>query len=357
MEKEIKSILETAVMAPSGHNYQPWRFHIEGNTIHVFNVPEKDPTIYNFRQRGSFIAHGALLENILIVSSQKGYTGHIHLFPDQDILNLVASVQLKRSSSLHKDPLYPFIPLRTTNRKAYATKPLKDSDQDKMRSVVDEIGGARIQFIGELQQKQMLAGSLSLNERLMLENRHVHQSLFPHLLWTAKEDEEQRTGLYIKTLELPPPVQLAFKLLTLWSFARQSSKIGLPKLVAATTKKLYASCGAIGLITIPGNSDKDFLAGGRILQRMWLTATQLGLSLQPVAGTIYLGQRVLVGDTEKFSTEQVKLIKQSYKTIKEIFGVTTETILMTFRIGYGKAPSARAKKLSPQYTNNDMKLS
>ena len=226
-----------------------------------------------------------------------------------------------------------------------------------MSDVVDKIGGGSIQFIGELQQRGVLAGALSLNERLMLENYHVHQSLFPHLLWTAKEDEEQRAGLYIKTLELPPPVQLAFKLLHSWSWAHRSGKIGLPKLVAATTKKLYASCGAIGLLTIPSNSDTDFVVGGRMLQRMWLTATQLGLSLQPVVSTLYLGQRVLAGDTEKFSAEQIKLIQQAYKTIKETFGITEETMLMTFRIGYSKPPSARARKLPPQYTNNDMKLS
>lgn len=357
MEQEIKSILETAVMAPSGHNYQPWKFRVEENIIYIFNVPEKDSTIYNFRQRGSFIAHGALLENILIASAQHGYTGHIRLFPDQNSPDLIASVQLKRSSSVKKDPLYPYIPLRTTNRKAYAATPLQDSHQDKMRSIADEIGGGKIQFIEELQQRKMLAGSLSLNERLALENHHVHQSLFPHLLWTPKEDAQQRVGLYIKTLELPPPVQLAFKLLTSRFWARQSSKIGLPKLVAATTKKLYASSGAIGLLSIPSNSDADFVVGGRILQRMWLTATQLGLSLQPVAGTVYLGQRVLAGDTEKFSAKQVELIQQSYETIKDIFGVTKETMLMIFRIGYSKPPSARAQKLPPQYIGDDMKLS
>ena len=63
----IEEILNLAVWAPSGDNCQPWRFEATDNKINIFNVPHKDQALYNFRQSGSLVAHGALVENILII--------------------------------------------------------------------------------------------------------------------------------------------------------------------------------------------------------------------------------------------------------------------------------------------------
>jgi hypothetical protein len=65
MLPEIKEILELAVNAPSGHNSQPWRFVIQDNTIQIFNIPDKDKTLFNWKQKGSLTAHGTLIENIV----------------------------------------------------------------------------------------------------------------------------------------------------------------------------------------------------------------------------------------------------------------------------------------------------
>ena len=68
--------------APSGENCQPWRFIVDGDKIKIFNIPERDTSLYNVLQFGSFVAHGALIENMLIASSAVGCRGIIQLFPD-----------------------------------------------------------------------------------------------------------------------------------------------------------------------------------------------------------------------------------------------------------------------------------
>ena len=71
----FKKILDIAVHAPSGDNSQPWRFKFDQNSILLFNLEDRDPTLYNFRQRGSYFAHGAIIENIIIVAGTLGYRG------------------------------------------------------------------------------------------------------------------------------------------------------------------------------------------------------------------------------------------------------------------------------------------
>ena len=77
MEETIRKILEESVYAPSGENCQPWKFAVDGSSIHIFNVPEADTSLYNFEQKGSYVAHGALIETIVIVALKYDYKPNV----------------------------------------------------------------------------------------------------------------------------------------------------------------------------------------------------------------------------------------------------------------------------------------
>ena len=83
------------------------------------------------------------------------------------------------------------------------------------------------------------------------------------------------------------------------------------------------------------------------MERVWLTVTAEGLSLQPLAGLVFLIRRIEAGETKDFSPEQIKNITDSYRFIKECFGLQNETVTMMFRIGRGDSPSAQASRLPP----------
>lgn len=97
MKEIIKKILEAAIHAPSGENNQPWKFLLKGNMIDVFNIPERDRSLYNFRQQGLFLAHGALLENIVIASSALACKVEINIFPNKRNPNHVANIILNKA--------------------------------------------------------------------------------------------------------------------------------------------------------------------------------------------------------------------------------------------------------------------
>ena len=83
------------------------------------------------------------------------------------------------------------------------------------------------------------------------------------------------------------------------------------------------------------------------MQRIWLQATKMGLSIQPVTGVIFFMQRIIAGETQEFSSKHIELVKNAYAIITEIFGLTKGTIAMLFRIGYGGLPSARSLRSAP----------
>ena len=133
----------------------------------------------------------------------------------------------------------------------------------------------------------------SMNERIVFENKFLHNFLFGHINWTDKENEAKKIGFDIQTLELPPPARVGFNIFKHWQAVRIFNKLGLSKSIWRQNGTQYASAAAIAIITVGGNAEEDFVRAGRIIQRFWLTGTKLGLSLQPMTGILFLMQRIL----------------------------------------------------------------
>lgn len=338
----LKKILEVSVCAPSGHNFQPWRFVWDKNLklLKIFNVPGADPTLYNFRQWGSYIAHGALIENINIASQPAGYQPHFSFFPEGKEENLVAEVSFSPHYG-ETDGLYSVIKSRATNRKPYQNNSLEPGDESRIKNSLHNFPGNGLLLVKDAKQKRQLAEFFALNERLLFENYHVHESLFPHLRWT-REDEKRSGGIYIKTLELPAPVRALFKLFRYWPVASFLGKIGFSKIVAKQNAGLYSACAAVGLLTVSSQEPYQYLNLGRAFERLWLEATRLNMAVQPLDATLYLGQRILSGDTQYFSDDQVNYMSQALHDTAAIFAVAPQTMGLIFRIGYADKPSGRS---------------
>lgn len=352
MQRKIRKILEIAVHAPSGENAQPWRFLVKENQIHVLNVPEYDQSLYNYNQMGSYVAHGALIENMLIAFSSEGYRATPHLFPDEKDKNLVAIISFEESSP-KGDQLYHYIEKRCTNRKPYKAAPLADEQLLELQHAGREIGEeGTVMFVKDRNSVESLARSGSMNERVMFDNKFLHNFFFTHINWTREEEEKKRFGFYLDTLELPPPIKAIFPFFRHWSVIALFNIIGFAQLVAKGNAKNYALCGAMGAVVVPHNSPRDFVVAGRIMQRVWLTATRLGLSVQPLTGVLFFMQGIREGQTEKFTETHLSVIREAYQTIYKTFGVEDKIVAMMFRIGLGEKPTAVSLKRPPEVAIN-----
>jgi nitroreductase len=95
---------------------------------------------------------------------------------------------------------------------------------------------------------------------------------------------------------------------------------------------------------------ENFLQTGMGLQRIWLTATRLGLSMQPIAGVLYLHQRLTASGLPDIPENQKKLIITAVNNIQHTFNNPAGIITMMFRIGQSGPPSARSIKFPPKIT-------
>ena len=345
MEENIEKMIEAAIQAPSGENCQPWKFEIVNNKINIFNVPERDQSLYNFDQRGSLVAHGAAIKNIIISASELGYKTNIDIFPNKSDANLIATVSLIKSMPV-REPLYEYIFKRTTNRKPYQATVLTEDQKKYIFGIETFASDIKIKFTDDLKKIDDLSNTINLNEQIIFENKHLHDFFFDHIRWTDEESESIRNGFYIKTLELKPPQIKAMNLFKNWRILNLFNRVlGVSKKIAADNAKTYKSSAVMGVIIIPKSDAINFVKAGMLFEQIWLRVTKLGLSLQPVTGVLFLMQKILSGRTQEFTTVQINLIKDAYQKIKNIFDVTEGDIALLFRIGEGGTPSARSPRM------------
>ena len=350
MEKEIfKKIINISISAPSGDNSQPWRFEIKGNSIYVFNVPERDNSIYNFRMGASYISIGALIENMRISSSNFGYRCEVDLNKSEKV-NLVAICNLYKSDDVIKDDLFDYINKRATSRKSYRKDEIKVgffSDLEKVKNMFLNKG---VEFKVQKDPKyiKQIASASSMNEQIVLENKKLHEFLFSHVTWTEEEDEKKR-GFFIKTMELKGPQKIVFKLLKSWKILNFLNKISISKFVSKDNAKLYAKSALMVAFFSKSLDRETYIKTGMTMQRVWLIATKHNIYAQPLTGITFLNHRIdLENDKKMFEKKHIEIIKDSYHSLEEAFNLKDSKIMMILRMGYSDVPSAFTKRLDPE---------
>lgn len=92
MDRE--ALLDAAVLAPSMHNTQPWRFRFVGETVEVYRdrtreLPAEDPS-----RRMLFVSLGAAIFNLRVAAAAQGIGSAVRHLVDQQRPDLVAVVEL-----------------------------------------------------------------------------------------------------------------------------------------------------------------------------------------------------------------------------------------------------------------------
>ena len=345
----IRKILETSIQTPSGSNSQPWKFIIHGDRLDVIALPEKDHPVLNFRYRGTWVAHGALIENITIAAREFGYNSVITIFPDKSDHNITARINFKKSS-IAGDPLYKAITERVTNRKPYAITPLTQDIKEKLFKIAEEWPDKNLKavFVENAEKIKKIGEAASVNEIVMFENQALHKLLFEEIVWTREQEAQRKKGLYFKTMELKPPA-FVIKTLSHWSLMNVLNKIGVARAIAKDNVKMYAATPMVCAITTEKN-DIDFINAGRLMERIWLQATLYGLNAHLMTGVLFMWQRISSGETEWFSKKHISLIQEAYQTTASTIGAGDKNVALLFRIGKAEPPSARSIKLSPNIT-------
>jgi len=340
----LHRLIRAALLAPSGDNCQPWHFRWDGHDLEIRLVAERADSLYDSDHLASWVSLGATLHHIRITAKALGFNCAVDLFPRDDE-NPVACLQF-RPCEPQEDPLVAVIPSRCVNRRPYAPKPLEPIARHAFQQLA--IGSAAsFTLVEDRPTLQSVARVAAAQDRLLFENGTLHDGLYRWLRWTVAEQQRHGDGMPIEALELHPLERPAFRALRSSTLVGLSARLGLTRLLPWRNVCAYQRSAAMGLMSLPGHQPTDFVLGGELFERVWLTATLNGVAFQPIAGLIFLWLKCRFGRGEGLSLAHRILVESWGAQLTCLFPELRHRTPMTlFRLGYAPAPSARSRRLA-----------
>lgn len=341
-KQRIERIITAGICAPSGDNSQPWSFHIESNTIDVFAHPDEDHALLNIEGRGTYLATGALIENMVVAAGYEGLSAYVALFPEAGTTARI-TLSEQRSRGHHQ---YDAIHARHTHRGVYDTR--RNAPVDALKSIREP--HCKVVILTDRTAIRTIAHGVSVMEETALSVRKLHALFFDSIIWDKDDNASGAPGLFIRTTELPAPIQGLFRLIRHWPVQQVCNMLGLPKLAAKSNADVYERSAALLAVIVDRTEAEDFINAGRCMQRAWLELTARGLAAQPLAGLLYLAEYLERTSDEDFKPSIVLRARDARATIEDTLGVAHGSIAMLMRCGYPHAPAtARSCRRAPRF--------
>jgi len=339
-EDIVRELVSAAITAPSGGNVQAWRFVLrKGTELLCYFDPIRAKNFLDFDFLATHVALGAAVENIVIAAAAKGLRCEVNLFPTSD-RELVAVLHFQVSTTVaHDAQLASQIFRRATNRRLGQRLALKADARERLCSAANPYAG--LSFILSPRALSTVGQVAGACDRFRLCSELLHSELLSELRWTQQEAERTRDGVDVRTLELNRAQRAGLRALASFRFVRMLARFGVQKPFEEMSQSAVQHASALGLLTVAGVDRRAYFMGGRALQRVWLTATELGLAIQPLAVAPYLFARLERGSG--FSETERTILTALRQRFAEAAPVDAERgEIMLFRITTADPPSTRS---------------
>jgi sulfur-carrier protein adenylyltransferase/sulfurtransferase len=341
----ILQILDYARWAPSGDNTQPWRFEIRADDLILVHVRETRD-LYDLGGWATRIAVGAMLENMRIAASSLDLALTFHRQESAEPGTLRLEVKFVPQRSAMPDPLLNAIRERTVHRRPLSTRALTpDLRQALERSVGD---GYTIHWVHGWAGRAAMAQLLAINGNLrygMYEGFEVHRRVIaPGQQFSEDRIPDQAVGLDPLARRL-----MAWALKDWRRLSFLNSYLGgtlLPTLELDALPGLFCASHALLAAKDVPRSPDDHIRAGHAVQRLWLTATSLGLMFQPQTTPLIFSWYSRDGVAFSRSERAIRKARALEPRLRRIFGGDAyERAVFMCRFGHGRKPTARSLRL------------
>ncbi len=312
-----------AILAPNPHNRQPWLLELVGQDRAVIRcdlarrLPMTDPF-----DRQILIGFGCFLETARIAAAARDVRMEIEAFPEGapgERLDTrpIAALRFVANAAGQKDPLFPFIASRRSNKRPF----------DLARPIPPE------QLLALQRQAVPLVQVRTSNAPGLVESvRHFSWKAWVTEFETARTWQETVDLMRIGKAEIeanPDGVSIGGALLEALAVAGQLSRAQMaqPRSQAhATARARYEPVMASGMayawLTTTGNTRLDQLATGYAYVRMNLEAARQGLGFHPISQAL----------------QEYDEMQDAFAQVHAVLGAKAgERVQMLVRLGYGDA--------------------
>lgn len=343
----IAQVLDLARWAPSGDNTQIWRFRITGDrscVVHAFDT--RDHCVYDLTGGPSQISVGAMLETARIAATGLGMRAEIVRRADGGETHPLFDVRLVEDAAVRPSELLPVIKDRCTNRRPFSRRPLTAAEKAALNESVG-FSYTVLWFEGGLRWEWARLLYSSARIRLTIEEAYrVHASVIEwHARVSSTKIPDEAVGL--------DPVGLALMRWAMKSWRRTeilSKYLGgtlLPRVQLDLLPALGCAAHAVILAEREPAGIDDYVAAGAAVQRLWLTAAKLGLSMQPELTPLIFGgyaRRKIQFSSDRAAEQAAAVVSARLDAL--LGGAEARRAVWLCRLGEAPPPNARSLRRS-----------
>lgn len=354
----ITEIVRAATLAPSPDNNQPWRFENRQDGLRICLDRERS-LASDVNSMFDLTAIGAAIENACLAALHHGFTPHVeYLLQGRIDDSRERSVPVADISFTHgstPDALYEMIAGRCTCRRPYETTPLDSASLARLASAADRFSDVKIDWITGAAQLKRLGRLVAAADSIRFQHRSFHEELYRQLRFTPQEAERTRDGLDVRTFELPFGAATVLKLLGSWRRMKWWQRLGLGPLLSGPSASLVRRSSAVAAFSTADDTPSSFLEAGRAIQRFWLNATSMNLSVHPLGSLpiffAYLGE----SPESSLLPRHVRRITSTRRLFAQMLPASNaRTPALFLRVGYSVGPTARSLRIVSSSTASDV---
>jgi len=266
IEAQLGFLLRYAILAPSVRNTQPWAFSVQENRVHLIADFRKTQPVADPDRRELYISIGCALENLLVAAEHFGFGHGIAYFPERGAPDLVATVTFEPGGTL-------------SECRAGAT----------LASILtrhNDDGVFRPAPVPEWLRMRLLACCTEPDLQILLTGDRPFRHWTDALTLEADRADCADPGFRRELKHWigrgvfgSPPVREQLQ-------RAASAHVDLAEHVARRDHAIVESAALLGLICATGDSPPLHVRVGQLFERLWLTATALGVSINPMSQTM-----------------------------------------------------------------------
>lgn len=261
-------LLRYAVRAPSGHNTQPWRFHIADRRLHLYADRSRALPVVDPDDRELVMSCGAALAHLTVAMRHFGYAGDVMPFPDPADPDLLASVGLgqARTPRPGDHQLFRAIDMRHTHRADFETRPVPHPTLAQLERDTHKAGATLHAFTDD-ETKKAIATLVGEGDRTQFDDVGFRRELAGWLRPNRTRRPDGMPGYAFGISDLASvlgPTMVA----TLNTGASQARK----------DERLARTAPALMVLSTPDDTPADWLAAGRAVAVLLLRTAARGVA-------------------------------------------------------------------------------
>lgn len=285
---KLNFVLNYAILAPSGHNTQPWLFKIIDDKIELYADRTRSLPVVDPDDRELTISCGAALYHMKLAIRHFGYEDVVETITDNST-DLLARIGIgaRREPIYEEWLLFHAITKRRTNRMKFEDKKIPESLLSRFHAAATE-NGVWLHLATE-EQKQSIADLIAEGDKIQMSDKSFRRELAS---WTHSNRSHSKDGM----------PGYAFGVGDLMSYVGPFivRTFDLGKGQAAKDRELVRSCSRLAVLGTGTDEPQDWLWTGMALAKIMLMARAENIWCsflnQPIEVTALRGRlRTLLG--------------------------------------------------------------